>query len=102
MRDALVLRRKNPSLFHLIRKEVDGCLNDGILDVRIVAEFPGSKRVRAARHIQMSCDFSVDRRFEDWIGDRLGYGVILPAGHHHQAAGIGAEIDHRLGLRGLY
>ena len=102
MRDALILHRKNPPLFHLIRKEVDSCLNDGILDVWIVADFSGSKRVRAAWHIQMSCNFSVDRRFEDRIRDRLGYGVILPAGDHHQTAGIGAEIDHRLGLRGLY
>ena len=99
--DAPIFRR-NPPLFHLIRKEVDSCLNNGILDVRIVAEFPGPKRVRAARHIQMGGDFSIDRRFKDRIRDRLGYGVILPAGDHHQTAGIGAEIAHRFGLRGLF
>lgn len=65
VRDALVLHRKNPPLFHLIRKEVDGCLNDGILDARIVADSPAPSECGAARHIQMSCDFSVDRRFED-------------------------------------
>ena len=33
--DAPIFRR-NPPLFHLIRKEVDSCLNNGILDLSLI------------------------------------------------------------------